>query len=82
MKNYNEVAADVLLRRDKYNEKKKIRRKRALQLSAVAVCFAAAAVFAAGNGNVLHLGGSAQIPESLPCKRCAGVYQLYRKTRG
>ena len=40
MKNYNEVAADVLLRRDKYNEKKKTRRKRALQLSAVAVCFA------------------------------------------
>lgn len=50
MKNYNEVAADVLLRRDKYNEKKKTRRKRALQLSAVAVCFAAAAVFAAGIG--------------------------------
>ncbi len=50
MKNYNEVATDVLLRRDKYNEKKKTRRKRSLQLTVVAVCFAVAAVFAAGIG--------------------------------
>lgn len=50
MKNYNEIAADVFLRRDKYNEKKKTRRKRAIQLTAIAVCFVSAAVFAAGIG--------------------------------
>lgn len=50
MKNYNEVAVNVLLRRDEYNKKKKLKRKRMLRLTAVAVCFAAAAVFAAGMG--------------------------------
>lgn len=48
MKNYNEIAADVLSRRDKYDEEQRIKRKKIIQISSFVSCFILVAVLGIG----------------------------------
>lgn len=48
MKNYNEIAANVLSRRDEYDEVRRIKRKKVIRISSFASCFIFVAVLGIG----------------------------------